>query len=377
MENRKEKKVSVVELFYDLIFVYAISQISQIITTLNSKEMISLEALGKFFTLFLVFWGIWSYQTIYSNRFSKSTISNYIFIFINMFLVIVLSQSINYDFEKTYFSFVLCTILLCLSIGFQYILKYIENKNINIKKLCLNLSLTLFLSAIVSGVTLFLPSHLKFKVYFMSILFISLVPIVYKKSLSDVPTNFEHLTERYSLFIIILFGESIVSVAKTIAYNHISLKNILYFSIIVCLFSLYMMNYSIGLDHRKKTNGFTLMYTHLFFFISIDLMSILLEKLVHEEINRLFFIGLFYLSLSIFVLCLQLNFKEYHKLELKYNYKFGIIVAIFILTSASMSIFTKNTVEKTMIGINITIATLLFIQWLYPLNKQGIDWKKQ
>lgn len=63
------KKVSVAELFYDLIFVYAIGKIAAIISHVAPNEVISLEQLFKFFMLYLVFWTIWTYQTVYSNRF--------------------------------------------------------------------------------------------------------------------------------------------------------------------------------------------------------------------------------------------------------------------------------------------------------------------
>lgn len=122
-----------------------------------------------------------------------------------------------------------------------------------------------------------------------------------KKSLEAFPTNFEHLTERYSLFTLLLFGEAVIAVANTIVYNKITISSILFFVLVVAMFLFYNAIYKSGIDRQKATAGLVLIHSHYFIFVGLGLSLVLYENYVDAEIQPLFFILCLALSLVCFL----------------------------------------------------------------------------
>lgn len=90
-----KKEVSMLELFYDLIFAYAISRMTEVLH-LVSNHTIPLINLAEYLMMMLVFWTIWTYQTVYANRFLEENLSNSVFLIFDMFWVVVLSINENF-----------------------------------------------------------------------------------------------------------------------------------------------------------------------------------------------------------------------------------------------------------------------------------------
>ena len=96
MENEiKQKKVELIELFYDLIYVYAISRLQLLIDGGASEA----EGFVPSFTRYLVFCLIilqgWLYLTNYVNRYGRWKWYDYLFIPINMIAVLYMSNTIS------------------------------------------------------------------------------------------------------------------------------------------------------------------------------------------------------------------------------------------------------------------------------------------
>lgn len=365
MRKLVEKKVSVAELFYDLIFVYAISRITTTVNYLNHDEQIPFELLGKFLMLFLVFWCIWTYQTVFSNRFFMNRLRDYIFIFIDMFLVIILSQAINPDFEKTFFTFVACTTLLFLSILVQYVLVLVETKDSDVRGLCQRLIVTLLCSITLAAVALLTDSGIHFWLYFISILFVAFFPMVFSKTLAAVPTNFEHLAERYSLFVILLFGESVIAVATTISYQHISMASVLFYLIMVLLFAFYMITYTTGMNHHMETSGLTMIHSHLFIFISLNLITVLLEMYIHEPIEPYFFLTLLFVGMLMFFVSTLVNLKVYQKSGIDFTFKsFLPVVGILVVTFIAMLFVIQHIATTMFLLVVMLLGCLSYLRFI-------------
>src|SRR5699024_11498348 len=100
-----------------LIFVYILSTINQTAVGI-SHNLMSLDELGKSFMLFLVFFSIWVYRTLLVNRFFNQKWYQYIFVFIDMYLIVILSKAINSDFLQTFFLFFLILVFCYLCFFF-------------------------------------------------------------------------------------------------------------------------------------------------------------------------------------------------------------------------------------------------------------------
>lgn len=148
-----KKEVSEFELFYDLIFAYAVSRIASILF-IGADQMLSFKSMGEFLLLTLVFWTIWTFQTVFANRFSIKNKINALFLFFDMFWVIVLAQSINVYFEKTHFTFAGATSILFFSIALQYYFKMRRTDDSVVKKLCFQLAIILCVSGMIGFITI-------------------------------------------------------------------------------------------------------------------------------------------------------------------------------------------------------------------------------
>ena len=87
-----------IELFYDLIFVYAISKMTGIIHHLHHGEIGIINFLQYLAVCFIVL-QIWLYQTNYINHYGKHSIAENILLYINMFATVFMARNINTDYE--------------------------------------------------------------------------------------------------------------------------------------------------------------------------------------------------------------------------------------------------------------------------------------
>ncbi|WP_436967316.1 low temperature requirement protein A, partial [Staphylococcus shinii] len=68
----------------------------------------------------------------------------------------------------------------------------------------------LLLTIILSIISIMLPSPINFRVYFIGIFIVAAFPLLFYKTSYRNPIFFNHLTERLSLLVILLFGEGLV-----------------------------------------------------------------------------------------------------------------------------------------------------------------------
>ncbi|MEI5989231.1 hypothetical protein A5881_000719 [Enterococcus termitis] len=314
-----KKEVSEFELFYDLIFAYAISRVAAILFV-DANQMLSFKSLGEFSMLTLVFWTIWTYQTVFANRFSIKNKISALFLFFDMFWVIILAQAINVDFEKTHFTFAGATSILFFSIALQYYLKMRSTEDPVVKKMCYQLVIVLCASGVI-GFSTILPwgsYTIRFVVYAFSIFIPAFFPIVMKKALADFPTNFGHLTERYNLFTLLLFGEAVIAVASTIVFNKISIGSVFFFLVVIVMFLFYNTIYKSGMDRHKATAGLILIHSHYLIFVGLGLSIVLYENYVNNDIQPLFFVLCLAASLICFLGGTLVNMIIYTKKEHNY-----------------------------------------------------------
>lgn len=310
----EKKEVSMTELFFDLIFVYILSTINQTAEGI-SHNLMSLEELGKSFMLFLVFFSIWVYRTLLVNRFFNQKWYQYIFVFIDMYLIVILSKAINGDFQQTFIPFVLMSALIYLSIFIQYFLNYkFGNAQVD-KKLVLAYTTGLLLSITFSIISIILPSTVNFWVYFIGILIVAVFPLLFYKISYQNPIFFNHLTERLSLLVILLFGEGLVLLIQNIELTQLNILYMLCFAFITCLFIVYVYHYKTTDKNTTNKTGFTTIYVHLLLIFSLDMLFLIMNKLLSHEHLNIFEIYVFILFLILFIASLLTNIYTHKKEE--------------------------------------------------------------
>lgn len=117
------KRVSLVELFYDLVFVYMVSRATEMIHHLH-HGIVGLPVLGIFAIVVIVFINSWMVQMVFTNRYGKLSGTNVIFSFVDMAILLYMSNSFSATFDWHLATFFMAAGLLSLTLCIQYVLVY-------------------------------------------------------------------------------------------------------------------------------------------------------------------------------------------------------------------------------------------------------------
>ena len=115
------KRVSLVELFYDLVFVYMVSRATEMIHHLH-HGIVGLPVLGIFAIVVIVFINSWMVQMVFTNRYGKLSGTNVIFSFVDMAILLYMSNSFSATFDWHLATFFMAAGLLSLTLCIQYVL---------------------------------------------------------------------------------------------------------------------------------------------------------------------------------------------------------------------------------------------------------------
>ena len=102
MMEAKEKKVELIELFYDLIFVYAISNLTLLIEE-PEGGILSWEMFSIYIIFSMVVIQAWMLMTTYVNHCCQWRWYEYVLVILNMSAAVLLTQTINNDPDTSSF----------------------------------------------------------------------------------------------------------------------------------------------------------------------------------------------------------------------------------------------------------------------------------
>lgn len=124
----QHKRVEFTELFYDLVFVYAISKMTGLIHHLE-EGILPLFHFFTFLTCLLLLVNTWMIQTMFTNRFGKNSLFNMSIMFIDMGLMMLLSNYFTLDWQGSFHVFDLIFTLLSGTLLLQYAVQFRQSKN--------------------------------------------------------------------------------------------------------------------------------------------------------------------------------------------------------------------------------------------------------
>ncbi|WP_049149889.1 low temperature requirement protein A [Lactobacillus gasseri] len=325
MKKISAKPVGMFELFYDLVFVYAISRITAMIHhPINGS--IPLITFLQFLLVVIVVMQIWLYQVIYFNRYSKNSFWDLSGLVLNMFVAVYLANNINTEWRITFHYFNIAMAVMIVTLFCQYLFAQVD-KNNDKKVFLIILGLEFFL--IVVGLLVGYPAGIYFCIAGYIIGFI--LPLFLKEMFKAERVNFPHLVERVSLIVIIAFGEAIVNLA-TYFNNKTPLVYVaLLFLSLVLMFASYVILSDKLINHHQISKGFVLMYSHIAIVVSILLMTVSLLYLQIKNVNRSFLFLLIIGSIALYYFSLAIN-QVYNKNKCKFDIRdFLSLLLIFAL----------------------------------------------
>ncbi|MED4226331.1 low temperature requirement protein A [Neobacillus cucumis] len=334
----EEKKVTWLELFYDLLFVAAVAAATHVLLHVESGQ-IHAEYLVKFVLIFIPIWWAWVGQTIFINRFGKDLFHQRIFLILQMFFVLIMTSSLSANFDPYYLSFLIGYIGLRAVTAIQYLIVQRVETGVR-KQAALFLGRYFWIGIVISLLSVFFDSWVRYAVLYIGILIDIIVPVLGRKCLVKVPTNTAHLLERFGLFTIILFGEALIStlaVIKPTQGNWDSIGfAIISFILIISMWWQYFDNMEKKLDKSLQTSGQIIIYGHLFIFMSLSMIAASIRLLFLREVHYLFILFFVFGAVLLYFLSTTFVFHQYryvhHRLKIYHLGLFlGILAAFFLI----------------------------------------------
>jgi len=194
------------ELFFDLVFVIAITQLGVALAA-----DLSLRGYGRFLLLFVPIWWSWVGYTNYADRFDSDDIAFRGLVLAAMLAIAVVAVAIPETFRHRSMVFaggyVAVRVLLV-------VLYARARAHVSAARPLCDVTLTVFLIGVGLWLaSLALTEPLRFALWGMALVLEGATPWVARRAMTSVPYHASHLPERYGLWTLIVLGESLVAVA--------------------------------------------------------------------------------------------------------------------------------------------------------------------
>ena len=372
----KHKRVEFSELFYDLVFVFAISKVTTLIDHLHNG-ILTWNSFLDFFMAVLVLTDSWMIQTVYTNRYGKNSLFNMVIMFIKMGILLFIANMMGPDWQQ-YFHYLCWAIgTLTLTLFFQYLVEFFRKSTDDVNRESIKGflwitglgSLGVYLAALLP-----LPIYVRVYIFFASILLTFIMPIILLSKDKHYQVNLPHLIERISLLVIITFGEMIMELANFFTIENFSIYSVLYFIIMLSLFLFYFGQFDHAIDEKSDQKGLFLIYSHYPIFIGLMMMTVSMSFLLNPETNLLFATSFFYIGIGLFQAAVLAN-GPYNKNYLRYSRSYYCAQATLYLAALILSlVFASN--PTIVLSIATIFALAIAIHFIYFYVTQNKKYSK-
>lgn len=349
------KPVGMFELFYDLVFVYAISRITAMIHHPVSGS-IPLVTFLQFLLVVIVVMQIWLYQIIYFNRYSKNRFLDIGGLVLNMFVAVYLANNINTEWQITFHYFNIAMAVMILILFCQYLFVKADNNDKQAFLIILGLEFILIIVGLIIGY----PVGIYFCISGYIVGFI--LPLFLKGMFKAERVNFPHLVERVSLIVIIAFGEAIVNLTSYFNSKTPLVYAAFLFLSLVLMFASYVVLSDELIDHHQISKGFILMYSHIAIVVSILLSTVAILYLQVQNINKTFLFSLIIFAMALYYFSLAIN-QVYNKSECRFSIRNLLTLLLIFALGVSYLWFVIE--SKIGISICLLIWNLVFFLEFY------------
>ena len=367
----KEKSVELIELFYDLIFVYGISRL----TTLIGEPVNGFISLNNIFAWIITSFVIlqaWLYFTNYVNRYGEWKWYEYILACINMIAAIYMTNTISTNWQSMSLPFNISMLIMLLTVVILYSIPAFKEKSFKGAAgnsiTILSVVCTIYIIAIIATIL-----NLTNNVIWINVIAVitgAFLPFFIQGNFDKSIISFPHLTERFELLTIITFGEAIVGMTHFFNVNNFNIIPILIFAIIITMFGGYVIQIHNLVDHFREERSLRLMFSHYFIVISINLLTVVFELIHTGEVNHLLAGILTVISLYIFYISIMAN-SSYHGENVNFRRNdallmilltiigsififlfldnFGFLIGILIITLGNLIVLVKKDKESKLL----------------------------
>ena len=195
------------ELFYDLVFVVAVSQLAH-----KLSGDVSWRGFLGYAGLFVPLWWTWIGTTFYANRFDSDDSVRRVMMGLQMLAIAALAVNIHHAWTTTSQGFAISYIIsrLLLIVEYARVLKHIPA----VRSLVYPMNAGFGIGMLFWAVSLLVPAPWRFVLWAVGLAVDFVSPLIAARGQMQWPPHAEHLPERFGLFTIIVLGEAIIAVVN-------------------------------------------------------------------------------------------------------------------------------------------------------------------
>lgn len=352
----EHKKVEIVELFFDLVLVYAVSKTTGVIHELNAAGQVAPSAYATFVVGFVIVMNAWMYQAVFTNRYGSNSPVDMLISFVNMAILLYLSNTITPNWKSTFVPFTNSLGIIFALQFLQYLLAYRKDKLADDRFF---IRWYLLLTGVYAA-TLLIGAQLPYEIgiwFSLGGLAVNLVlPAVFHRRLNTIPLNWGHLVERLTLFVIITFGEMVVGLAAYFTVDTFSVSSLLVFATAVSLFVYYILQFDYMLDEMRPNMSTALIqYAHIPIVLGLGMITVSFTFMMEPEADHIFLVTFLYAGLFLFFggvyLCHGYN-------EPRFKPTASALVAQIAIFGAAFVICLAACTSSFAVAVITTIATI-------------------
>jgi len=371
MHNTKyfepNRRATWLELFFDLIFVVAIGDVTHILNHTHEGHLDPLRFLQYVLT-FIPLWWIWVSHTMYANRFDADDRKHRLATMFIMFLMTIISGLVDQRFLTSFTAIIVCYAGSKYIIAIMYFVSKQRHKES--VQLATAVGWVTLAGATISFASILFPAPQRYVVLYLGILFdliafISFLP----RRLQGIPVHTEHLIERVGLLTLILLGESVISLSAGLANISWNVERLVTaatgFVTISSIWWVYFDSFHL-LSKQKLTTGHSVLYSHFFVFIGLSILASLIRHAILDDMQ----ISDFRILSVIGTVCFFIG-KQYayfmERPELRRRLVINTLV-VFVLTGFALLLPRTSYI---LFGLTATVICYAFLSLKYLTVSSG------
>ena len=356
------------ELFFDLVFVAAISVVTHQLGHLHHGHL-EVSQLALFAVAFVPVWWIWATHTLYANRFDTDSPRHRLATLGVMFLVVAMASALGENLFEHFRRLILFYVAIRLFLAGFY-LTSVGRLGPELGRFARSMGRIGILGAAVAGTSLLFDSPLREAVFLLGIGLEMALAVVVSRRTSVASVHRSHLVERVGLLSIILLGESVISLVGgmgDIAWNPASLLAAATgFVMVGAIWWIYFDSFDVLERTRRLEHGHVLLYSNVLFCMGLAILANLIRHAVVGEIAMADFRLLALTGLTLFYLGKQITY--FHTLPI---YRPNILInSTVCLAITAASTFLPRP-ELALVGMTVGLLFYVYSNLKWTLTKDA------
>lgn len=366
--HQEHRHATWLELFFDLVFVAAISVLTHGLGHLHHGHLDS-GALAIFPLAFVPVWWIWASHTLFANRFDTDSKGHRISTLVIMFLMAAMAASLGNDLSQNFgrLIFFYAVIRFCLASLYLNVASRLGDENAGFARAMGRIGL---FGAAVAAVSLLIPGPLRIALFVAGLIIDMAAAPVLSRRERVLPVHRSHLVERVGLLSIILLGESVISLVAGLQGIEWNLHNLLAtssgFLLIGAIWWIYFDSFDVLERTKRLAHGFVLLYSNVLFCLGLAILATLIRHAILDEILMPDFRLLAISGMTLFYLGKQITYFQVLPI-----YRPNILINSTVCIAITVSSTFLGRPEHSLVGMTLGMFFYVYSNLRWTLTKDA------